>query len=60
MPSLSLTFDIGDELLVCLLELAALSVELTLRLCERPLVLPQPLGGSDRTSEERFLLSTYI
>jgi hypothetical protein len=49
--------DVHDKLLLLLFKLAPLAVEFALRLLQRPLVLPQPLGRSLCTSEERFLRS---
>ena len=55
LASFCTPLDVADELLLLLLELGALAVELALRLCERTLVLPQPLCGGHCPSEEGFL-----
>jgi hypothetical protein len=55
LPRFSTALDVCDELLLAHLELGSLAVELALRLGERALVLPQPLGGRNCASEKSFL-----
>ena len=52
LPLARTSLDIADELLLLLLELGALAVEFALRLLQRALVLPQPLGGRLGAPEE--------
>jgi hypothetical protein len=49
LPGLCTLLYVGDKFLLRGLELCAFTVQLTLRLGERALVLPQPLGGGDCT-----------
>lgn len=60
LTSLSTLLDVHNELLLLLLELGALTVELALRLCKGALVLPKPLGGSDRAAKEGFLWKVRV
>jgi hypothetical protein len=60
LARLCAALDVSYELLLLLLELATLAVELTLCFGERTLVLPQPFGWGDCTSEQCFLHIMYV
>jgi hypothetical protein len=60
LAGLGTLLDVRDELLLRGLELGTFPVELTLRLRERALVLPQPLCGSDGPAEQRFLVDEPV
>ena len=49
--------DVGNELLLALLELCALAVEFALCFCQGALMLAQTLRGCHCATKERFLRS---